>query len=162
MLHGYYYSLAIPSNTTTYIQIDTGKVIFVYSFIKDYSISSSGAGWMFVEKDARTVRIMANTSGDANVMNSASPVLFPIAGPAKIKITTTSSDAFCSYRISDNEDISVQKPSTSVVIPSDSMGPVDIILESSTDLLSWTEALPGTYGSTDNKRFFRVRAVTRN
>ena len=50
-------------------------------------------------------------------------------------------------------------PSNAVVIPEDATGPVEIILESSTDLISWNSATPGTYGSSDSNRFFRVRAV---
>ncbi len=46
-----------------------------------------------------------------------------------------------------------------VVIPEDSNGPVQIVLEQSTDLISWTAANPGTYGATTQKRFFRLRAV---
>jgi len=36
---------------------------------------------------------------------------------------------------------------------------VNVILESSTDLVTWTQANPGTYGASTTKRFFRVRAV---
>lgn len=49
--------------------------------------------------------------------------------------------------------------STSVVIPEDSAGPVNIVMESSTDLVNWTAANPGTYGSSTARRFFRVRAI---
>ena len=51
-----------------------------------------------------------------------------------------------------------QIPANSVVIPADSSGPVNIILESSADLVNWNPALPGTYGTTASNRFFRVRA----
>lgn len=50
-------------------------------------------------------------------------------------------------------------PANAVVIPTDATGPVQIILESSADLVNWTSALPGTYGSSATNRFFRVRAV---
>ena len=50
-------------------------------------------------------------------------------------------------------------PTNSVVIPTDAAGPVEIILESSEDLITWTAANPGTYGSSTAKRFFRVRSV---
>jgi len=50
-------------------------------------------------------------------------------------------------------------PVNSVVIPTDASGPVQIILESSADLVNWTSALPGTYGTSATNRFFRVRAV---
>lgn len=50
-------------------------------------------------------------------------------------------------------------PNNTVVIPTDATGTVNIILESSEDLVSWTAANPGAYGSTTSKRFFRVRAM---
>lgn len=50
-------------------------------------------------------------------------------------------------------------PSNAVVIPSDAAGPVQILLETSTDLVNWNLANPGTYGSSSAGQFFRVRAV---
>ena len=51
-------------------------------------------------------------------------------------------------------------PADAIVIPTSATGNVQIILESSTDLLNWTAASPGTYGaSSATNRFFRVRAV---
>ncbi len=50
-------------------------------------------------------------------------------------------------------------PANSVVIPSDANGPVQIVLESSSDLVNWVASQPGTYGSTYTNRFFRVRAI---
>ena len=53
-------------------------------------------------------------------------------------------------------------PTNTVVIPTDSSGTTSIVLESSADLVNWVSATPGKYGSSDPKRFFRVRAVTNN
>jgi hypothetical protein len=50
-------------------------------------------------------------------------------------------------------------PANAVVIPTDATGPVQIVLESSSDLINWTSSLPGTYGNTYSNRFFRVRAI---
>ena len=50
-------------------------------------------------------------------------------------------------------------PANAVLIPSDATGPVQILLESSSDLVNWTGALPGTYGASHSNRFFRVRAL---
>jgi len=50
-------------------------------------------------------------------------------------------------------------PSGAVMVPSDSSGSVQVILESSTNLIAWASALPGNYGSTSQNMFFRVRAV---
>ena len=88
-----------------------------------------------------------------------------VAGPAtirlKVKNTNTffqdSSSVYATFQITDNQ--TQFSPSTAVVIPADATGPVNIVLESSPDLLNWTGALPGTYGSSATNRFFRVRAV---
>ena len=50
-------------------------------------------------------------------------------------------------------------PLNTVVIPTDANGNVQIILESSTDLVNWTAASPGEYNAATQNRFFRVRAV---
>ncbi len=50
-------------------------------------------------------------------------------------------------------------PANTVVFPTDAIGPVQIVLESSSDLVNWTSSMPGTYGSTYTNRFFRVRAI---
>ena len=52
-------------------------------------------------------------------------------------------------------------PSNTVVIPTDAAGPVEIVMESSKDLVNWTRAEPGTYGTDTPKRFFRIRAVVK-
>ena len=88
-----------------------------------------------------------------------------LPGPAAIKLSIANTNtsyqtpvsSYCTIRITDNPPQLL--PSTAVVIPADSSGPVRIILESSPDLVNWIDALPGTYGSSTSNRFFRVRAV---
>jgi hypothetical protein len=56
--------------------------------------------------------------------------------------------------------ISNYVPADAIVIPASATGSVQIILESSKDLVNWTAASPGTYGaSSATNRFFRVRAT---
>jgi hypothetical protein len=51
-------------------------------------------------------------------------------------------------------------PADAIVIPASVTGNVQIILESSQDLVNWTAANSGTYGaSAGTNRFFRVRAA---
>ena len=83
-----------------------------------------------------------------------------IAGPRQLKIYFEGYDkGMVSYKIKSNENSPAMVPSTAVVIPEDTMGGVEIVLESSTDLVNWTRANPGVYGSSEQKRFFRVRAI---
>lgn len=94
---------------------------------------------------------------------NAAPVFPSIAGPATVTLTCSRSQcatqdiAFASIEI-----VNATPPATpamSVVIPADSRGPVTIMLESSTDLINWNAAMPGTYGTTSSNRFFRVRGT---
>lgn len=84
-----------------------------------------------------------------------------IVGPATVTLTDTNGVntllSLCTIQTSPASGLSFT-PSSSVVIPNDNGGPVTIILESSTDLINWTAANPGTYGTTSSNRFFRVRA----
>ena len=64
------------------------------------------------------------------------------------------------YRLIDNADSASLQTSQAVVIPEEEDGDVEIILESSKDLITWTAANPGVYNAkTTDQRFFRVRAV---
>jgi len=58
-----------------------------------------------------------------------------------------------------NSTTTITIPSTAVVVPSNATGDVDVLLEQSTDMITWTQCLPGTYNASTVKRFFRVRAV---
>lgn len=82
-----------------------------------------------------------------------------IVGPVDVRIQAAgNSQTIATFELISTDEIS-QTPSGSVVIPADASGPVEIKLESSIDLITWTDALPGSYGSSTEKRFFRVRAV---
>ena len=92
--------------------------------------------------------------------------ILPIAitGPSNT-ITTTTGGGFVTLRIRTKAEYlsTFAQPSpaisSSVVIPEDASGPVNIVIESSTDLVTWVAANPGSYGATTTRRFFRVRAV---
>jgi hypothetical protein len=93
---------------------------------------------------------------------AANPV---VADPATIQVGVDNTNTYyltpisvyATVQVTDNEP--QFSPSTAVVIPSDATGPVQIVLESSPDLVNWTSVLPGTYGSSATNRFFRVRAI---
>jgi hypothetical protein len=87
-------------------------------------------------------------TGVTNINVVATDDTFALYGTAAALTLTISS-----------QDPSPSIPANSVVIPTDAKGPVEILLESSADLLNWNAAAPGTYGSTHSNRFFRVRAV---
>ena len=116
-----------------------------------------------------------------NVGGSAGFFLNQAKGPCKVRITpafnTTNGqlpsgmwwpdrieqfETICEYEITTTttSNSSIQSISnTAVVVPSNAVGDVDVLLEQSTDMITWTQCLPGTYNASTQKRFFRVRAV---
>jgi hypothetical protein len=101
---------------------------------------------------------------------SLSEGTFLATGPCSITFTITSQQvATNAYAINVLRQVEATNsasfqiiPSTAVVIPSDSSGPVTIVLESSPDLVDWHSSMPGQYGASYTNRFFRVRAILSN
>ncbi len=105
--------------------------------------------------------------GNGAVISSAfTSVSFPavtdrFVGPLTITIALTgppTSFYAVPYRITNSTAVS-STPSNSVVIPANATGNVQIILESSIDMVTWNSATPGSYNASTTNRFFRVRAV---
>ena len=86
-----------------------------------------------------------------------------VVGPVLVELSMPNGpvavDATAFYTVKISGQAGTVTPSTAVVIPSDAKGPVNIVMESSTNLVDWVAALPGTYGSSNKERYFRVRAV---
>jgi hypothetical protein len=149
-----YFTEVCAAGTTNIVQVPTNKVMS--------KISHSRYGKIRVEKNGVTTGdfytgfiLDVASEGEQNGSQHTR-----IAGPATVKFCADSgSSLLLSYEMSDNESVSLSKPSNAVVVPADATGPVEIVLESSKDLITWTAAEPGFYGATDQKRFFRVRAV---
>jgi len=99
------------------------------------------------------------TGTNANGFATGSLVTGTVAGPATIYVENSVGYKIVTFRLKDNTSTTETVPTSAVVIPSDATGPVNVILESSSDLVTWTAANPGTYGASTTKRFFRVRAV---
>jgi hypothetical protein len=80
-----------------------------------------------------------------------------VVGPAVIHMEPCCGVGVFTIRIIHQADLLT--PSNAVIIPADAKGPVNILMESSTNLVDWVGALPGTYGTSSQQRYFRVRAV---
>ena len=152
-------TLFVPGTTSfniteSTIQFSSNQVVTVVGSLTTYPIA--------VDVNFANGTI-ANSYG--NSISSGSPkdyltVGHRFTGLSKITIKNSSPAAqayFFSVTTPGSEPASI--PSGTVVIPTDATGPVRIILESSTDLVTWTEANPGTYAKDNPNRFFRVRAV---
>ena len=121
------------------------------------TVVSSNLGYGYLQVGFDTNSAFTNSA----IFYASNPVVPVVVGPATIALWLGAAQGpeFCTIKTEPNIPTSPgMTPSTAVVIPADASGPVSIILESSVDLVNWTPALPGTYGTTTTNRFFRVRA----
>jgi hypothetical protein len=149
-------SLVVPSNIVAQVihSSATGASCGVYPISYKLNVTING----------QTIVYSQGSQGNTVLPMLANPPI--VVGPATITlINTTSSScaqdatAICTIQTSPAISTSNFTPSSTVVIPNDNGGSVTIVLESSTDLVNWVAALPGTYGTSSSNRFFRVRAT---
>ena len=128
------------------ITLATNELATVVHFITPVSASD---GWLEVVSGGVTQKYY-NT-----VEWTSGPV---IAGPATLRAVSADVGyvSLCTLQIT--KPTSTFVPVNTVVIPNDNGAPVQVILESSTDMIKWNAASPGTYGTSATNRFFRVRA----
>jgi hypothetical protein len=115
---------------------------------------------VYFEYSNAIVNVYISNSGTSP--NPALPITF--TGLTSICLTNVannpSSPVSATFTIlTPSTNTAIYTPANSVVIPSDATGNVQIILQSSSDLVNWVPSLPGTYGSSYTNRFFRVVAV---
>ena len=84
-----------------------------------------------------------------------------VAGPGTLRLTSSHADTktAVTFGVTRANAVPAVTPSNAVVIPNDAAGTFQVILESSTDMITWTAANPGTYSGTTQQRFFRTRIV---
>ncbi len=178
------YATLVSGGSISLAEGETALVISCHNFSNDgrndsnstqgvvvrYAVSGGGSSDVTVTPAGFTSRMYFGTSPVAAGASGTGPSLnapIPLVGPATISIPNGGgilglkvvSTELSSSSGGGSQQATEGVPSNSVVIPENSAGPVEIILESSTDLITWTAANPGTYGSSTEKRFFRVRAV---
>lgn len=160
---------ATPTYSTAEVVLAAGDYAIVSSQINQVSGNSSAAvveinGKEFAIPNNLTVLAAPGSGGSSSIVPTSG---WTFAGPAKIRArvhTTDPSDVGRSVIATVNvvraSAVPTVTPLNAAVIPSDSTGNFSVILESSTDMVIWTPANPGTYSSTIQKRFFRVRIMT--
>lgn len=98
-----------------------------------------------------------------NLFDTAGSANFTMPGPVTIRFQRASSlKAFATVEITRAPELTPAIPASASVIPEDANGQFDVLLESTTDGAVWTQAMPGTYGGSTMKRFFRTRIIKKN
>jgi len=165
-------SYLLRSGVTKTLNIPAGKQLVIHGINLSSTATTSSQAF---------VRTPVSTGQNINIAtvayNSALNLWWngPIVGPMNIEYgllgaTSYSSSTFeptlCTF-LFEIKDSTLEAStattanisSASVVVPSNAVGDVDVLLEQSNDMITWTQCLPGTYNASTQKRFFRVRAV---
>jgi hypothetical protein len=152
------------------IDLNAGDLIEILSgfsettfFLQGFAPNSLGNEDYY---DLAYVRRYSGFTTQTQGMNAIySPLPLPLRFVGPMTIVLSSYESACkgivSYKLNRSDELSgvSSRPASTVVIPTDANGNVEIILESSTDLVNWTAASPGEYSSATQNRFFRVGAV---
>jgi len=124
---------------------------------------SSGYEWrrngrIEIIKDGITIEVKTTKQGTSQMPNPSN--YFPVvSGPAKIILFHEEQSSILSMEITPNETALSKSVGYALVLPEGEDGKQKLVLESSTDLVNWTEDSLGSKDSSDNKRFYRLRAV---
>jgi hypothetical protein len=141
------------------VDANESAVIEVINYSVEHN-SYVGKAYLQVDTGSGYVSILTNS----NVLPSDK---ITIEGPCKFKLHVNNHSQSnyyyrmymkCLYRIVLKAGLSDNSKKFATVIPENSSGNVDIILEQSTDLINWTAVNPGSFPPSTAKRFFRVRS----
>jgi hypothetical protein len=154
---------------TNTINLPVGKQLVIHG-INIFPVNDTRASFAFVRR-------VISQGNYFNIYGPASSWSGPVIGPTTLEyglqqtgtwnggadslIQTTGNFLFeikdDPFQVANAESASIS--SASVVVPENATGDVDVLLEQSTDMITWTQCLPGAYNASTQKRFFRVRAV---
>lgn len=160
------------AETTQYLTLQSGGSFQVQT---NQLVSIIGFGWGDGNNRPRILGSLSNgTSIDLSpcytpsVSSGTGATAFAqipqmATGMTNIQVTGGVGPGWATFKITNpigDNVVSNYVPADAIVIPASVTGNVQIILESSPDLVNWTAANPGTYGaSAGTNRFFRVRAA---
>lgn len=127
----------------------------------------ASAGLEFEFNDGQTqLPISTNYATLGGIQNPFASSLPVITGPCTITLSAYQQiNSVWQYVIStaticlSPDTNAVVSPSGVAVVPTDANGSVNVVMESSQDLLNWSPSYPGMYGAGTTNRFFRVRAI---
>jgi hypothetical protein len=167
--------LGATAQTVQYVTLYTAPGMANYPVQTNQVISLVGFSWYYATgtgvygncPDGRPLNLTPFTANGAGVPSPIIGAQIPqmVTGLTNIGVSANGVNVspWATFQITTPATanvISNYVPADAIVIPASATGDVQIILESSPDLVNWTAANPGTYGaSSATNRFFRVRAV---
>ena len=122
------------------IEFSNGSI--VSNSLVTYSLSATTGASI----DVQVLAVATNTSLKGSMFNGVSSMLVTGSAAVTVKLTAPS-------------EINAVTPSAVLVLPENSTGNFDVIIEASDDLLTWSPFFSQTVNSATATRFFRTRVT---
>jgi hypothetical protein len=147
-----YETLTLPNpggvSTTNLIAIAEGETAELVGYSKSL-VSRFGSALYLVSKNGLVFAV--------NYDSDISSILKVVKGPAMVGVSSRFESALVTLRITPSS----YDANKTVILPPGT-NQVSVALEASTNLVSWTTATNGLYGSTNSAHFFRIRVGGQN
>jgi hypothetical protein len=164
-------SLNATAQTVQYVTLhnNTNTPVINYPVQPNQLISLVGWDWQEPpdlwgnSSDGARLKLLPNWQLSSSGAGSQIPMIITGLTNIHLQPGALSDQSWVTFQITtpgSGNVISNYVPADAIVIPASATGSVQIILESSKDLVNWTAASPGIYGaSSATNRFFRVRGT---
>jgi hypothetical protein len=151
-------TIIVPPGTNATLQIasfETAKLVS-YTGDRDGSLSITKDGVTEEVSGSYLAGYVAEVAGTSSGRVYVPPRPIVVAGPAALTYTPgiNSSTAMLTFTITPE----LTSPDRTIIIPP-TTNKVQIVFETSTNLLHWSTGTSGIYGSPDEARFFRINLI---
>jgi hypothetical protein len=145
--------------TTQSVTLEDGETFTVMANNFNLDSSYDMSIYSLTNSNTPTARLLfyVKESGGVSIRGGPSPDAGTIAGPCRIRLDATSK--YCSYKITRPDVVVEVSPMNIIALPADNNGDVDLLVEVSADLLSWTPIYSGSAGTSNSAAFFRTRLI---
>ena len=155
---------AQSNNSSPVLELSENDEAHIISFQSFMDYSNTGSIYFEdIDGNEQIIYQLRGSGASTDILYSfGSDQTLIIPGPGKLRIKQSASNSSFYIRalipVYTKEIMSTTAKYASV-IPENAKTNVSVILEQSTDLVSWTAANPGDFSPSTSKRFFRVRTA---
>ena len=142
---------------TNTVTLAEGEQLIILSMIRG-SVNSSWTGKIVIEFPPEWIdpELGGNNIYSVEIGRDSDLAHRTFIGPCEIRAATTDRDIFAYKKTSTGV---FTNPMNVVMLPADNNGDVDLLVETSADLETWTPVYSGSVGTSNSASFIRTRLI---